>query len=93
MSKGKDRRVAQFHGIVERFLFTLIAIPFMKPELNTRLPDTTGVGLLITAAALYLTLRERNPDVLGPGLSVYSLWGMAVSTGLGIFGGWVFWAV
>jgi hypothetical protein len=72
----------------------------MKPEAPStligeqgRLPDATGAGLLVAAATIYLTLRQRNPDVEQPGLSIYSLWGMAVSLGLGILGGWVFWAV
>lgn len=87
LAYAKTRAVTLSHGIVERLLFTLVAIPVLRDP-----ADSIAVSVLVAAAALYVAMRARCRDVQEPTLSVFALWGMLVSVGLGIFGGWVFWA-
>ena len=87
--------VAPFHGFVERPLFTLIAIPFLRPVAGTDWPNPVAGSILLAAVALYLNMRAVSKDFRRTpgGLSIYSLWNLAMSVALGIFGGWVFWMV
>ena len=98
LAQDKARGVTAAHGIAERLLFTLVAIPVLQPRVlpsngEQNLPDATAVSILVAAAALYVGMRVRCRDVEDPRLTIYALWGMLVSVGLGLFGGWVFWAV
>ena len=91
--------VAMFHGVIEKIVLTLVAIPFLNPGLNPHQddwPEPVAISGLLVAAALYVNMRTGSQDFAkptGPGLSIFSLWGLVVSVGLGIFGGWVFWVV
>ena len=61
------------HGFVERYFFTLIAIPVLRGEVGKPVETNAVAGLLI-AATIYLTLRERSQDFQRAKISVYSLW-------------------
>lgn len=84
-------REAIFRGVVERGMFTVFAIPFLRPiSVDDPYPNpTSGSGFLI-AVTLYLTLREKNKDISNEA-DIYSTWNLIVSVALGVMGGWVFW--
>ena len=94
---GKTRMVAVFHGLVERIVLSLVAIPFFNPALGKpgeHWPNAIVMSGLLVAATLYVTTRVLSRDFTrptGPGLSFFSLWNLMVSVGLGFFGGWVYW--
>ncbi|MBI4298513.1 MAG: hypothetical protein HY666_01975 [Chloroflexi bacterium] len=80
-----------FTGLIERTLFTTLAIILFNPSL----PLSVATAL-VTTFGIYLGVKQfsREERTIRPEyVSLHAIWGSGVSLGLAALAGWVFWQV
>lgn len=86
--RGILRIVSISNGMIERLLFTFLAIILLRPPLDNK--ATALAAILAAYVGLKSISREQKTETQ-TWVSIHAIWGSGVSMAFAAFAGWLFW--